>query len=601
MDANEYLFPNELQISSTNLKKILLIGQCNSLEFKENWNRLIPNLDVSYVHHSFMSELPEIDNINDYQLSYIQIPLRSVIGDEIIIIKPNEFINYLNTYERAKERLMIILKYAMKYNICYSILTVVSNFIVPQSINSPSLNKIGTTHDLSWVISELNKDLAIFVSEYNNSIIGDTENIASTFGKRFFHDDFFSFTSHGTTASEWSSHENSPKWSYPETGRIEPVPNLIDLYGLKSDDFRRLLFNQLEWIYRVNNQIDVVKLVVFDLDNTLWRGQIAQHYEDGIEWPDYHLWVVGIWETVQILRRRGIPVSIISKNDEQLVRDRWKRVVPINWIQFEDFLSPKISWKSKSESMSELLEELSLTAKSVVFVDDNPVERAEVRTVHPEVRVIGGNPYETKRFLLWSSETNRFTLNNESKLREQSYRGIVSRNKLQKQMSRDDFLRDMKIKIIISNVKSSLHKDFSRVFELINKTNQFNTTGLKWTAEGLTKFLNEEGEIFSIQVSDRLSEYGVVGALVYSNGVIRQYVLSCRVLGLDIDVHALKFISNKILNDNKIIIGALIETLHNGPCRQIFLKSGFIQTNKIGIYALREISCVSDLSEINFT
>lgn len=587
MDSWQYLFPSELRISETTIKKVLIIGQCNSLEFQEHWKRIMPETYVNYIHLEIASELPEVDFIDSYQLVYIQIPLRSIIGDEIITIRPSDFLDYKRIREESKGRLELILKCAMKYNIESSILTVVSNFIVPQSINSVSLKDQGTVGDFKWLVSELNIDLANYVQLFKNTYIGDTESIASSVGKRYFYDDFFSFSSHGTSVAEMCENENFPSWALPEKGRIETVPSIVDLYGLNPDDFRIAVFKQIEWIYRVVNQIDTVKLVVFDLDNTLWRGQIAQNYDNGKEWPDFHLWVVGIWEAIQILRRRGIPVSIISKNDEDIVKNRWNRVVPLNWIKFEDFIAPKINWNSKSENMLEIIDELSITPKGILFIDDNPYERAEVQSKFPEIRVAGGNPYELRRILLWSSETNRFMRNEESINRELTYRAISSRKTLQKQMSREEFLKDLEIKVKISRVTGVDNNDFSRIIELINKTNQFNTTGIKWTFEAMVNFFNQGGEIFTLNVSDRLSKYGIVGALLFCDGIIRQYVLSCRVLGLGIDTASLLFISNILLEKNEQIYGVIIPSELNGPCINIFKESGYDMTDRAEIFNLR--------------
>src|SRR6202011_4883619 len=114
-----------------------------------------------------------------------------------------------------------------------------------------------------------------------------------------------------------------PVGSAPNPARIEPVPDLTALYQLQAEPFLRLVLDQIRYLHRVVLQADQVKIVIFDLDNTLWRGQIAEHYEIGREWPAFEAWPLGIWETVHHLRRRGIVVSVCSKNDENVVRERW--------------------------------------------------------------------------------------------------------------------------------------------------------------------------------------------------------------------------------------------------------------------------------------
>ena len=204
------------------------------------------------------------------------------------------------------------------------------------------------------------------------------------------------------------------------------LPDVGSTYALQTSVFSELVLRQIEWLYRVARQLDTVKIVFFDLDNTLWRGQIAEHYEHGREWPPSHFWPVGIWDAIQHLRRRGIVVSISSKNDEHIVRERWERAV-LPWLRYDDFVLPKINWQPKSMNIRDTLTTLSLTVKSAVFVDDNPVERDEVRSNIPGIRVIGSDPFVTRRILLWSAEMQRLQLGAEAAQREASYRNIVAR------------------------------------------------------------------------------------------------------------------------------------------------------------------------------
>jgi FkbH-like protein len=142
--------------------------------------------------------------------------------------------------------------------------------------------------------------------------------------------------------------------------------------------------------YRTVHQIDQVKAVIFDLDNTLWRGQIAEHYRPGQ--PGHHArdgWPMGLWEAVHHLRARGILVAICSKNDLRSVQDNWDVVVDPLFVKLSDFVSLKIDWKDKSENIQEICREFGIKTKSVVLVDDNPVERAAAKAALPDLRVIG--------------------------------------------------------------------------------------------------------------------------------------------------------------------------------------------------------------------
>jgi FkbH-like protein len=576
MNPNDFLFPNELAITKNMLQSILFIGSCNASDFSKKIQQLFPEKNIGYIYYGIGTKMPEIDINDKFQLQYIQIPLREIIGDAIISIGTDNPLDYTTVLSE------------------FGILSVVSNFIVPQSINAPSLGGMGSKQDLSWVVSELNKVIPSILNNYKNVYLGDAESIAASFGKRHFLDDFFYFSTHGTIASsthgtvadgeDWSFGDNFPQWAGGVSGRIEQVPNVIDYYELKGEDFYKLVYSQLNWIFRVVNQTDSVKLVIFDLDNTLWRGQIGEHYDDGRAWPDMHGWPVGIWETVQILRRRGILVSISSKNDMATVRSRWGRAVPLNWIKFDDFVSPRINWHSKAENIQELLSDLSLTAKSVLLVDDNPIERAEVSTLIPGIRTIGSNPYTTRRILLWSSETNRPLITDESLSREKSYHGLIARNELKKQYSRDEFLINMQVFVEIEIIKSTVSDDFQRILELINKTNQFNTTGLKWTNESLGNAISEGASLYVAKVKDKFSNYGLTAVAIVQRGVIKQFVMSCRVLGLDVDKALIALISRLNVQGGASLIGAVIKSDLNNPCLNTYTDAGFQKTDMDGVY-----------------
>ena len=146
------------------------------------------------------------------------------------------------------------------------------------------------------------------------------------------------------------------------------------------------------------------------------------------------------------LRRRGIVVSVCSKNKD-VVRERWSRAVQLPWISLDDFIAPKINWNHKSETVRAILSELSLSAKSAVFVDDNPVERSEVLNRVPGMRAIGANPCVTRWILLWAAEIQRSLMTAESAKRETSYRAIIDRNAEMALTDRETFLQNLQTAI----------------------------------------------------------------------------------------------------------------------------------------------------------
>jgi FkbH-like protein len=599
IDTSTYLFPNELQVTDVPLNNMLLIGSCLSLEYLHRFREIDPKLKVRHIFLNNLQQLPaqKAAQLDTYQLQYIQLPLREVLTDRIVRICDIDWAHGFNEIlDDARAMLAAMLDAAMAYNKQHGLLTLVANFFVPQGHAAPSLVGLGGEDDLTALITELNSTLAHLVRKYNNAYVADVNSLANSYGKRNFLDDIIFFYSHGSVLGSeavineaWTQHDNWPVWSAPNCARVEPVPDLAELYQLQQPEpFFKLVLDQIRYLHRVAQQVDQVKIVIFDLDNTLWRGQIAEHYETGRQWPDYTTWPVGMWETVHHLRRRGILVSLCSKNDESLVRDRWSRAVSLPWVSLDDFIAPKINWDRKSENIRAILSELNLTSKSALFVDDSPVERSEVLSGVPGIRAIGGNPFVTRRILLWSAETQRSVMTDESMNRETSYRGILARNAEMESMDRESFLQSLQIRVQLDHITEIDSPLLPRVLELANKTTQFNTTGLKWTPPELTTFIENQGAVFALSVQDKFADYGLVGAVFVSGSVIRQFVMSCRVLGNDVEVNALKQILELVRDQDEgpFILGTITPTEVNGPCQDIFLRLGFQPTETPETFAI---------------
>lgn len=594
IDISTYLFPSELQVTDVPLKKMLLIGSCLSQQYLERFREIDPGLEIDHIFTNVVKQLPAMTaaQLNTYQLQYIQLPLRDVLTDRIVrICDVDRAAGFGEILDDARTRLAAMLDAAMAYNKQHGLLTLVANFLVPQGHAAPSLAGLGSESDLTALIAEVNRTLAHLVPKYQNVYVADVNSLANSYGKRYFMDDTIYFYSHGAVlypGALWARAENWPKWSAPHRARVDLVPDLDVLYQLQPEPLFKLVLDQIRYLHRVAQQVDQVKIVIFDLDNTLWRGQIAEHYETGREWPFIDNWPIGMWETVHHLRRRGILVSLCSKNDESLVRERWSRAVNLPWISLDDFIAPKINWNRKSENIRAILSELHLTSKSAVFVEDSPVERSEVLNGVPGIRAIGGNPFVTRRILLWSAETQRSVMTDESTNRETSYRGIIARNAEIAMMDRQSFLQSLQIRIQLHHITEIDSPLLPRVLELANKTTQFNTTGLKWTPPELTTFIENQGAIFVFSMQDKFADYGLVGTVFVSESVVRQFVMSCRVLGNDVEVNALKQILKLVRaqDDRRSILGSIIPNEVNGPCHDIYLRSGFQETETPNTFAI---------------
>jgi FkbH-like protein len=576
MDAAEFLFPTELRVRDTGIRRVLIIGSCMAQATLREFRDLAPQVSFDWTIFNNVMDLPALDDqaLQSIDVQYIQLSLRHVVSDDIV-----NFAGFLEEgaaealLARSRQMLALMLHAALKYNRSHRLLTFVANFLVPQVPVVAALNHTGSIKDFSTLVRALNQELAALVLRYQNVYLADIDQIGNALGKRHFLEDVVGFYAH---AAYWGPadriYETSADYNAPLPGRIDPLPHIEDVYGSKSAEYFAALWAQIEAMYRTINQIDMVKLVIFDLDDTLWRGQIAEHYADGAPTPVLYGWPVGMWEAVQHLRARGIITAICSKNDEGLVRARWGRAV-LPWLTPDDFALRAINFRPKADNVAKIIAGASITARSTVFVDDNPVEREAVRAAHPGIRVIGSNPYVTRRILLWSPETQLAFRSAESANREQSIRQLQLRESERSTMSREEFLASLGCCVSIGTVPGEIHPDFARSLELINKTNQFNTTGVRWTSTQLVHFLTVGGDLLTFRVRDRYADYGLVGVVLFRFGLFAQVAMSCRVLGLDVETSVIHAIMR--LKPCPEFYARVFETDANMVCRDLFLRCGF--------------------------
>jgi FkbH-like protein len=230
---------------------------------------------------------------------------------------------------------------------------------------------------------------------------------------------------------------------------------------------------------------------------------------------------------------------------------------------------------------------MNLLPRNTVFIDDNPAEREAMRNAFPDMRILGQHPYYLKRILLWSPETQAPMVTEESGRRTEMIQAQLIRETQRKEMSRDQFLREAAVTVTALSIDGTEHARFERAFELINKTNQFNTTGRRWTTEEIRAFFRNGGRMLAFEVKDRFTFYGLVGVVLFHVGEIDQWIMSCRVLGYQIEEAVMGIIVFAMRSAQPgAISGRLIRTDVNFPCRDLFRKCGFTDPNDSGEWVL---------------
>lgn len=242
----------------------------------------------------------------------------------------------------------------------------------------------------------------------------------------------------------------------------------------------------------------LMKCIVWDLDNTLWRGTL-------LEDPDTEL-TDEIREVIRTLDDRGILQSIASKNDYDLA---WKRLEDLGLAEY--FVHAQIGWGPKSDSVAHIAEALQFAQKAIAFIDDQPAERAEVNFRLPEVRC-----YTAEQALSLPSlpEFSPEVVTVDARRRRQMYQASFRRDTEREsfQGPDEDFLRSLEL---VMDIKRADDEDLSRVEELTLRTSQMNATGIHYSDPVLRGLLADLGhEVLTVSLADRFGPHGAVGIML---------------------------------------------------------------------------------------
>jgi len=558
--------PTDLTLHELHPGRVAMTGSC----LMENWgfHKTNPsNAVVDIFLANNMSSTPawSPDLEGKYDFVLVQIPLRNILQDSVIYsLAYNDVDGHFQVLERAKANLAAQLRARMNWNRESGLLTFVTNFLVPQKNPNGCLFPKFDVRNPQYMISELNRHLEDLVRECKNAHVVDIDQIAASMGKFGLQDDSIWAFSHGSLLP----------YALPPNPRIEPMQPLVEYHTFpRNYSFAEALWAELLLMFRTIRQTDAVKLVVVDLDDTLWKGVSGEM--DDLDPMMTEGWPLGFAEALMFLKRRGVLLAISSKNEESRIREIWPKLFGRR-LALEDFAVVAINWRPKPENMQEILETVNLLPRSVLFIDDNPVERAGMLRAFPDMRVLGRHPYYLRRILLWSSETQVPEVTRESARRTEMVQAQVERESQRKVMTRAEFLAQAAPAVTLFEVDSTRHPRFGRCLELVNKTNQFNTTGGRLTTEAADALFRAGGRFHAFEVTDAYTSYGLVGVVVVRGHAIEQWVMSCRVLGYDIEVAVMARIVEMLRAAGAdAVTGALVTTDANFPCRDLFAKTGF--------------------------
>lgn len=325
------------------------------------------------------------------------------------------------------------------------------------------------------------------------------------------------------------------------------------------------------------------KCVIVDLDNTLWPGVLADTlspFSPDVpfeEWS-FHSFYTGVHEALKALASRGILLACVSKNDEEVVRKLWKYPAgaPLDrLVTLDDFVTWRINWEEKVDNIQSIAEELNIGIDSLVFVDDNPVERDKVARYLPQVMLLGEHPMRIRWELLTSPYLQVPVVTEESRNRSDMTRAQIAREQARKSsVDQKAFLASLSIRCTIERVKW-IH-DLDRIHELILRTNQFNTTTLRLSKQEVSAAIDDPSSaLYVMQVEDRFTNYGLVAVCLVRNASIDVFVMSCRVIGLGVENVFLRTVMKDQRGEHPELRGTFIPSDKNMPARNLFRDNGF--------------------------
>ena len=332
------------------------------------------------------------------------------------------------------------------------------------------------------------------------------------------------------------------------------------------------------------------KVLVLDLDNTLWGGVIGDDGLDGIELGDTSPRgeaFKDFQKYIKSLKDRGVLLAVCSKNDEAKALEPFGKH-PEMVLKREDFVAFYANWEPKPENLRRMAADLRLGLDSFVFVDDNPAEVEIVRQFTPEVGrvLLSPDPVDYTAHLQDSRFFEPRQITKEDGVRSEQYHAEAQRKGMESQCAdMESYLMSLEM---VAEVQPFRSVDLPRITQLIAKSNQFNVTTRRRSEAELAVISQDDGwGHFSVRLKDRFGDHGLISVVIlrFENGVaeIDTWLMSCRVLKRQVE----EVVLNEILRQARVrgcreVRGIYLPTEKNGIVKDLFSKFGFIPQEKGG-------------------
>ena len=423
---------------------------------------------------------------------------------------------------------------------------IVHNLEVPEIPSAGILDAQATNGQLA-AIHKINEALKAIAAEFRGVYILDYDGLVARHGRRNWRDD--------------------KRWL---TTRLPIKANCLPL----------LVSEWMRYLTPIAGR--QAKVLAVDLDNTMWGGVIGEDGMTGIKLGNDHpgAHYQALHRALLDLKRRGILLAIASKNNLDDAMEAIEQHEGM-LVRKRDFAAWRINWKDKASNLRELAAELSLGLDAIAFLDDNPVERQQMRENAPEVMVIdwNGDPLDLARAVREFPAFERLSLSEEDSNRADYYAADRMRVELETtSASPEDFYKSLEQQAELAPVNAST---LARVAQLTQKTNQFNLTTRRYTETQITEMQNEPSwRVLSIKVRDRYADNGLVGVAITRDQdqvcEIDTFLLSCRVIGRTVETALLAYLCEQArARGCHTVEGWFLPTKKNAPARHFYASHKF--------------------------
>lgn len=325
------------------------------------------------------------------------------------------------------------------------------------------------------------------------------------------------------------------------------------------------------------------KVLLVDLDNTLWGGLAGEREHTPLELSEDHqgLAYKNAQRVLRLIEQSGAVLGIVSKNNEEdaleVIRSH-----PHMVLREEDFAVWRINWEPKHENIRRIAQDLNLGLDSIVFWDDSPAERELVKQMLPQVEVpaFPERPEELAPALteIYEKYFRKARLTEEDVQKTKQYAENEKRSLFRQQTGDfDRYLRGLNLRVQPMDPRAHME----RLVQLFNKTNQFNLTTIRHTQEEMQKIVADSSKkVYLYRVEDRFGDYGIVSAAIVDMAgeepVLAEWVLSCRVMGRQVEDALLGHMEDELQAAGyETLRSRYVPTAKNQPVAGLYERMGY--------------------------